>query len=114
MLKEDSDRIGEEFWRGADLVMEIVKGDAEDRRRDMVVKRAEYARAGIAEYWIVDPQEEQITVLHLSGKRYVVHGQFSRGEAATSHLLAGFGVDVAAAFSKKLFAAKETRRKRRR
>src|SRR5207245_2733128 len=41
---------GNEFWTGADLVMEVVSND--DRRRDLETKRLEYARAGIAEYWI--------------------------------------------------------------
>src|SRR5262249_41137269 len=63
MLKEHGARIGEEFWKGADLVTEVVNGDEEDRRRDLVTKRREYARAGIPEYWIVDPHEGRITVL---------------------------------------------------
>lgn len=41
---------------GADFVVEVVSGDEEDRRRDLVEKRAVYAKAGIAEYWIVDPE----------------------------------------------------------
>jgi Uma2 family endonuclease len=96
MATAHTDRIGEEFWKGADLVMEVVSGDEEDRRRDLVVKRREYARARIGEYWIVDPQELRITVLRLAGKRYVVHGQFAKSAVATSHQLAGFKVDVTA------------------
>ena len=53
MRAENAARIGEPFWEGADLVMEVVSGD--DRRRDLETKRLEYARAGIPEYWIVDP-----------------------------------------------------------
>jgi Uma2 family endonuclease len=49
-------RVTDEYWEGADLVMEVVSSHDEDRRRDLVVKREEYARAGIAEYWIVDPE----------------------------------------------------------
>lgn len=63
MLAKHSGRIGEDFWDGADLVMEVVSGSAEDRQRDLVNKRREYARAGIDEYWIVDPKERAITVL---------------------------------------------------
>ncbi len=78
---------------GADLVMEVVSGSREDRRRDLVVKRVEYAAAGITEYWIVDPDERAITVLRLDGDQYAVHGRFTAG-AATSALLPGFIVDV--------------------
>jgi Uma2 family endonuclease len=101
MLKEHDDRIGEEFWKGADLAMEVVSGDEEDRRRDLITKRREYARAGIPEYWIVDPRGERITVLRLAGKRYVVHGEFLKGTTVSSHLLRGFTVDVSEALSRR-------------
>jgi Uma2 family endonuclease len=94
MLAKHPDRMGEEFWRGADLVMEVVSGTAKSRHRDLVTKVAEYARARIAEYWIVDPQEGQITVFRLKGRKYVVHGRAGRGSRARSALLKGFEVDV--------------------
>jgi Uma2 family endonuclease len=113
MLKEHADRIGEEFWKGADLVMEVVSGGDEDRRRDLVTKRREYARAGIPEYWIVDPPGG-ITVLRLSGKRYVVHGEFPKGAVASSRLLEGFAVDVSAVLTENVpQTAKGPRRTRR-
>lgn len=84
---------------GADLVMEVVSGGVDDRYRDLVEKREEYAQAGIAEYWIVDPEQKRITVLHLSGKKYGVHGEFGEGERATSPLLDGFEVEVTAVFA---------------
>jgi Uma2 family endonuclease len=87
----------EDFWDGADLVMEVVSDD--DRRRDLENKRFEYTRAGIAEYWVVDPQRKEITVLTLAGQRYEVHGTFTPGEKAESRLLAGFQVSVADVFA---------------
>jgi Uma2 family endonuclease len=116
LSKGHADRIGEEFWNGADLVMEVVSGGDEDRRRDLVTKRREYARAGIPEYWIVDPREERITVLRLTGKRYVVHGEFPKGTVASSHLLRGFTVDVREALSQQVRRAappKGTRKPKR-
>jgi Uma2 family endonuclease len=79
---------------GADLVMEVVSGGHEDRRRDLVVKRTEYAAAGIAEYWIVDPDEKAITVLRLEDDQYVEHGRFTDGEALSASI-PGFAVSVA-------------------
>ena len=64
-------------------------------------KREEYAKAGIPEYWIVDPELGQITVLVLDGSVYAVHGEFARGQQATSKLLPGFAVDVTAALAPK-------------
>jgi Uma2 family endonuclease len=92
MAAEHADMLGEQFWRGADLVMEVVSPD--DPRRDTVTKRREYAQAGIPEYWIVDPAGASITVLTLSGQEYALHGEFVAAETATSLLLEGFTVDV--------------------
>jgi len=80
------------FWLGADLVVEVVSED--DPERDTRVKRADYALAGIPEYWIVNPLDETITVLVLAGEEYAEHGVFQRGDRAVSKLLEGFGVSV--------------------
>ncbi len=85
---------------GADLAMEVVSEGEENRERDLVKKKEEYAKARIAEYWIVDAQEQRITVLRLGeGGEYLVHGEFAPGSRATSVLLPGFEIDVAAAFA---------------
>jgi len=84
---------------GADLAVEIVSEGPENRERDLTTKRAEYARAGIAEYWIVDPQENTITILTLDGQTYREHGVFGPGSQAASVLLPGFVVSVDAVFA---------------
>jgi Uma2 family endonuclease len=83
------------YWLGADLVVEIVSPD--DPERDTKIKRAEYAKAGILEYWIVNPEDDTITVLTLDGGSYREHGVFPRGDTAPSVLLQGFTVQVDAA-----------------
>lgn len=94
LLSVKDKRRGNQFWTGADLVVEVVSPDAP--QRDLVEKRQEYAAAGIPEYWIVDPAAERISILRLQGGSYGEHGVFSRGMEATSSLLAGFRVAVAA------------------
>lgn len=87
---------------GADLVVEIVSEGKENRDRDLVTKRAEYAAAGIEEYWIVDPETRSITVLTLVASnppQYREHGIFVAGTTATSALLAGFAVEVSDLFA---------------
>jgi len=79
-----------------DLALEIVSPGSEARTRDYEHKRRDYARAGIAEYWIVDPQEDQVTVLVLQDNHYVEHGVFQMGDEATSVLLPGLRIDVRA------------------
>ncbi len=92
MRAEHADRRHEQYWERPDLVMEVVSPDY--REHDLETKRNEYAQAGIPEYWIVDPEEERITVLRLTGEAYTVHGEFGRGTKAQSALLPGFEVSV--------------------
>lgn len=99
MRREHAERRHENYWNGADLVMEVVSPD--DPGRDKITKRREYARAGIPEYWLVDPFERTVTVFTLpgQGKEYAVHGVFGLGDNATSPSLSGFAVAVAALFA---------------
>ncbi|TWT73591.1 hypothetical protein Pla123a_39270 [Posidoniimonas polymericola] len=89
---------GERYYRGADLVVEVVSDDQESRKRDYETKIADYAEGGATEYWIVDPQQHKITVLTLDGDRYFEHRVATDGQAP-SKLLDGFSVDVAAVFA---------------
>jgi Uma2 family endonuclease len=97
MLANHADRIQNEYWNGADLVMEVVSEDDPDR--DWIDKRRDYAEAGIPEYWIVDPRTKTIVVLKLTGNQYTVHGEFKVGSHAASALLDGFVADVDAVFA---------------
>jgi Uma2 family endonuclease len=94
LLVRDADdpRRQNSYWLGADLVVEIVSPD--DPERDTVEKRADYAEAGIPEYWIVHPDDETITVLTLHDGTYIEHGVFRRGEQAQSHLLGALSLSV--------------------
>ena len=101
-LRDRSDpRNQPRFWLGADLAVEVVSPD--DPARDLVTKRADYAEAGIPEYWIADPRFETVTVLTLTEGAYVEHGVFARGDTATSPRLGldGFAADVTAPCSTK-------------
>lgn len=86
----------DKFWDGADLVVEVVSDD--DPKRDLVQKRKEYARAGIAEYWIIQPREELVSVLNLKVRSYQER-QFKLGDIASSHRLPGFRVAVSELFN---------------
>ncbi len=78
---------------GADLVMEVVSPGAEDRRRDLEIKPDEYSRAGIAEYWAVDPEAERVLVHQLQDTRYRV-ADFRGNDLIISETLPGFEVPV--------------------
>ncbi|MEO0804343.1 MAG: Uma2 family endonuclease, partial [Cyanobacteria bacterium J06642_2] len=47
------------------LVVEVARPGSENRDLDYRYKRSEYAARGIAEYWIVDPHQEKVTIFEL-------------------------------------------------
>jgi Uma2 family endonuclease len=75
-----------------DLAIEIVSEGAEAHKRDYEDKRVDYAKAGVAEYWIVDPQVRIVTVLTLRGSEYDVAQECHAGETANSLLLPGLAI----------------------
>lgn len=100
LLVDRSDpRRGDRFWSGADLVVEVVSDDPKSRTRDLETKRQEYAKAGIGEYWIVDPTEKAVWVLQLEEGGFREIGRYRSGELAESPLLPGLQVDVTELFA---------------
>jgi Uma2 family endonuclease len=97
MAAEHAHLRGEQYWSGADLVMEVVS--PADPDRDYIKKRQDYAEVGVAEYWIVDPHQQLITILTLDSGAYRVHGEFRPGVQAHSKLLDGFVVNVDEVFA---------------
>jgi Uma2 family endonuclease len=58
------------------FVVEVVSPGRTSRERDYERKRNQYERIGIAEYWVIDPKEETVLVLHLENVEYREVGQF--------------------------------------
>ena len=89
---EHSDRIGEQSCGVPDLVIEVLSPStlATDRGE----KFFEYARSGVTEYWLADPDQERIEVYIVRGSVYELTERFKPGEAAFSQLLSGFEVSV--------------------
>lgn len=85
LLPKHLDRFREGHWTYADLVVEILS--ANDPNRDLVDKRAEYAKAGVPEYWIIDPAARTLLVLALDGEAYREVQTFGPGDVVRSPLL---------------------------
>ena len=98
MRAEHDHRRTESHWVGADFALEVVSDDDPDR--DLVEKRAEYARTGIPEYWIADPRDRSLTVLVLDegADEYREAGRYADGDVAACVTLPGLTVDVTACF----------------
>ena len=88
---------GGENVRGApDLVVEILSPATAERDRGY--KRVLYARHGVAEYWLIDPEAATVWVHRLrdrlrDGSLALAH-TFGREQTLRSPLLAGFEVEL--------------------
>jgi Uma2 family endonuclease len=68
------------------LIVEVVSPGTKSQERDYRYKRSEYAARGVAEYWIVDPQQSLVTVLTLVAGFYE-EAVFQGGDRLISTLL---------------------------
>ena len=94
---EHRDRIGEKVCGVPDLVVEVISPGT--REVDRGEKFAEYAKAGVREYWIVDPEKRTVEVFALRGHVYEPLGIFREGETARSALLQGLEISVKEIFA---------------
>ena len=81
------------------LVVEVVSPGRVGRERDYERKRAQYAARGIAEYWVIDPIEQVVTVLRLEDGQYVEVGVFRDGEVIMSPMFSQLSLRVQQIFS---------------
>lgn len=84
------------------LVVEVVSPRRVGRERDYERKRAQYAARGIAEYWVIDPIQQVVTVLRLEEGQYVEVGVFRDGEAMMSPMFSQLSLTVLQIFNGEL------------
>jgi len=85
--------INDDNIRGApDLVVEILSPSTAGL--DRTVKRTLYARHGIKEFWLVDTDAKNITVMLLREDGYEIIGIHGEGQALASPTLEGFTLDL--------------------
>jgi len=93
VVKERLGIIKEERIEGApDIVVEVLSPSnwLVDRRKKFEI----YAKAGVREYWIVDPKARTIELFCLRGSTYTLIGKYGVGEIVRSEVLPGFEVKV--------------------
>jgi len=90
---------GEKFTGALDLVIEVTSPGAENRRRDLLVKRQLYGKYGVAEYWVVDSDNRQIEVYRLQGERLESAGSLKTSDEIDTPLLPGFKLAVNTVFN---------------
>ena len=84
---------GTTVYPAPDLVVEVLS--ASTARRDRGVKREDYAAHGVAEYWIVDADDETVVAHRIEGRQY---RDEPVGATLESGVAAGFAVPTRALF----------------
>ncbi len=93
VLNAHLDRVAAKRIIGApDLVVEVPSPST--AAYDRLTKYEEYARAGIAEYWIVKPTTYTVEVLVLENGKYRSLGMFSGQQTLPSRVVPGLPVRV--------------------
>ena len=93
VLKENDHIITAGNVQGApDLVVEILSPST--ARRDWNEKRDLYAKYGVKELWIADPDERVVWVMTLRDGEYEVVGKYGDTQTFSSPTLAGVEIDL--------------------
>jgi len=89
--------ITEEEIQGApDLVVEILSPATAER--DQTYKKTLYARHGVREYWIVDPEEKAITVMTLGKAGFESFGTYGKRDILKSSIFSGLNISLSEVF----------------
>lgn len=75
------------------IVIEIVSQRQRDRQRDYEIKRDEYLRAGIREYWMIDRFDRKLSVSAAAQTR-----TYNSNDSYQTELLPGFELNLADLF----------------
>ena len=96
--KTHSKRVHSDEIRGApDLVVEILSPATAEK--DYTYKRTLYAKYGVKEYWLVDPESQTIEVLALRARGYRRAGLYDQGQALESPILVGLRIPLKEVFA---------------
>ena len=79
-----------------ELVVEVLSPSTAER--DKTLKLDLYARHGVKEYWLVDPNAKTVMVLLLGERGFEAVGTYGEGQTLTSPTLAGFSLNLAGQF----------------
>ena len=93
----DHDKLDKHGCKGApDLVVEVLSPSTQ--RHDRLVKLDLYQRAGVREYWIVDPDSSTVQVFMLKAGYLHPHEVYSEKDIAKVNVLDGCFIELAKVF----------------
>ena len=84
--------VKEKFIDGPpDLIIEVISES--NRTHDTVVKFQNYAQHGVAEYWLVDPRDNEISTWRRDRDEYALLGRARPGGRVVTEVLSGLELD---------------------
>ena len=94
----DHDKLDKHGCKGApDLVVEVLSPST--RRHDRLIKLDLYQRAGVKEYWIVDPDSQSVQVfLQDDNSSLRLHEDYGREDIAKVNVLDGCFIELSKVF----------------
>lgn len=95
----DKSKIDKRGCKGApDLVIEILSPST--RRHDRLVKLGLYQRAGVREYWIVNPEDRTVQVMLQDGAGSLrIHEDYGQDDVAKVNVLDGCFIELSKVFA---------------
>ena len=94
----DKNKLDKHGCKGApDMVVEILSPST--RRHDRLVKLNLYQRAGVREYWIVNPEDKTVQVLLLEDGKLLPHEDYGRDDVAKVNALDGCFIELGKVFA---------------
>ncbi len=66
------------------LIAEVISPGVQNRQRDTIDKRRQYAEIQVPEYWLIDPEGQTVTVLQLVNEAYLAAGVFQGADPIQS------------------------------
>jgi Uma2 family endonuclease len=93
----DPKKIDEKGCNGApDMIVEILSPST--AQRDLELKYSLYEENGVKEYWIVQPNDQTVSVFDLVGEKYVLRGIYHRQKMVLVNTI-GLEIDLTEIFS---------------
>ncbi len=77
-----------------ELAVEVLSPGAEAELRDRIHKREQYGRAGVLEYWIVDPAAQTFEVYRAADGELRLASTLTADDMLTTPLLSGFTLSL--------------------
>lgn len=89
----DQEKLDDKGCNGApDLIIEILSPSSV--KLDRWKKYQLYEKAGVKEYWLVDPNNESVEVHYLVGERYQFKGVFTKEDTVSTQVLSELEIEL--------------------